>query len=96
MAIATSFMPLVRYYSVKEYQAERQNWSVAQGWNGVMYFGNSSGLLSYDGYQWKLTKAPGNQIIRSVFCDQRRIYIGTFEEFGYFEAESSGSSTIIP
>ncbi|MFA6812033.1 MAG: hypothetical protein WCR45_02915 [Bacteroidaceae bacterium] len=87
---ALSFMPLIRYYSVKEYKAANQNWSVTQGQNGVMYFGNTDGLLSYDGYHWNLIKVAGGQIVRSVFADGKRIYVGSFEEFGYFEATATG------
>lgn len=89
-AFSSSFMPLVRHYSVKDYQADNQNWSVTQAHNGVMYFGNSGGLLSYDGYQWKLTKVAGGQIVRSVFADGQRIYVGSFEEFGYFDTDQYG------
>ena len=87
---ASPFMPLVRYYSLKEYKAGNQNWSVAQGWDGVMYFGNTNGLLSYDGYHWALTNIPGTQMVRSVYTDGKRIYVGSFEEFGYFDRLNTG------
>lgn len=89
-AFSSPFMPLVRHYSVKDYQADNQNWSVTQSSDGIMYFGNSGGLLSYDGYQWKLIKVAGGQIVRSVFADGKRIYVGSFQEFGYFEKNQYG------
>ena len=39
------FSPIVRNYSVLDYNAGNENWAVAQDECGVMYFGNNSGLL---------------------------------------------------
>ena len=83
-ARASSFMPAVTNYLAKDYEAGYQNWACAQGSNGEMYFGNSQGLLVYDGYRWTLHKVPGNHIVRSVYVKEDRIYVGAFEEFGYF------------
>ena len=66
-ARASSFMPAVTNYLAKDYEAGYQNWACAQGSNGEMYFGNSQGLLVYDGYRWTLHKVPGNHIVRSVY-----------------------------
>ena len=38
------FSPIVRSYSVSDYNAGIQNWSIAQDERGVMYFGNNNGL----------------------------------------------------
>lgn len=51
-----------------------------------MYFGNNSGLLRYDGSRWKLFPLPASGIVRAVYvASDGRIYVGSFEEFGYFE-----------
>ena len=41
--------PFIRNYEAREYQAHSQNWSILQDQRGVMYFGNSIGVLEYDG-----------------------------------------------
>lgn len=69
-------MPAVTNYLAKDYEAGYQNWACAQGSNGEMYFGNSQGLLVYDGYRWTLHKVPGNHIVRSVYVKEDRIYVG--------------------
>ena len=80
------FSPIVRNYSVLDYNAGNENWAVAQDERGVMYFGNNSGLLRYDGSRWKLFPLPTSGIVRAVYvASDRRIYVGSFEEFGYFE-----------
>lgn len=87
---ASSFMPAVTNYLAKNYGAGYQNWACAQGENGEMYFGNSQGLLAYDGYRWSLYKVPGEHIVRSVYVKGDRIYVGAFEEFGYFKYSEAG------
>jgi len=51
-----------------------------------MYFGNNKGLLEFDGTIWDINKLPENKLVRSLMVDKNdRIYVGSFEEFGYFE-----------
>ena len=58
---------------------------------GVMYFGNGGGLLSFDGMSWSLHKLPQDKTVRSVFTDEGLIYVGSYEEFGFFEKAADGS-----
>ncbi len=84
------FTPPVYNYSTKNYDADNQNWAIAQDKNGVVYFGNNNGLLSFDGVNWELHPLSNNLSVKSIFIDDHnnsaeRIYVGSFEEFGYFE-----------
>lgn len=86
------FSPIVRSYSVSNYNAGIQNWSVAQDERGVMYVGNNKGLLEFDGNRWKLHELPTKNIVRSVYMgEDGKIFVGSFEEFGYFERNSLDS-----
>lgn len=58
--------------------------------NGEMYIGNNTGLLCFDGYTWSKYQMPGNQLVRSILIDGDRIYVGTYEDFGYFSRNSLG------
>lgn len=82
--------PVVLIFSKAEYHQDDQNWSVSCSPEGTMYFGNGNGLMSYDGLRWSLIPLPGQKIARSVLCDGDRIYIGSFEEFGYFTRDRKG------
>lgn len=84
------FIPAITNYTEKDYKGGHQNWACAQGDDGVMYFGNNKGLLVYDGFSWELHKVPGGYIVRSVFVDNDKVYIGSFEEFGYFTRSTDG------
>lgn len=85
---AVSYIPQVTNYSVNDYKAGNQNWAVAQDKQGIIYFGNNRGLLQFDGIRWTLYKLPNNIAVRSVYAaDSGRIYVGSFEEFGYFDRD---------
>jgi len=80
-------------YSRSDYRAGIQNWSIAQSGDGIMYFANTLGLLSFDGSEWELHQHPDNHIIRSIATDpavNERIYAGTYEDFGYWEKDPFG------
>lgn len=87
------FIPPVYNYTTDHYNAGNQNWAIAQGSNGVIYFGNDNGMLSYDGVNWELHSLPNNLSVKSIYIDSHndyeRIYVGSFEEFGYFESNET-------
>jgi signal transduction histidine kinase/ligand-binding sensor domain-containing protein len=76
----------IQYYSPKEYKADPQNWCFAQDKRGMMYIGNSKGLIEFDGTRWKVLMPKTSRTIRSVAYDQQRdiIYVGSTRELGYF------------
>ncbi|TPE44533.1 transcriptional regulator [Pontibacter mangrovi] len=83
--------PYIQNYTKQQYQAGNQNWSIARGADGVMYYGNSSGLLAYDGSSWQLHRLPNKQIVRAVATDGKgRVYVGGFEEMGYWRYDDEG------
>lgn len=86
--------PFVINHLKNEYKADNQNWSVATLENGMVYFGNHAGLLSFDGSSWETTKVPEQPIVRSVAVkNNKRIYVGAYEEFGYFHKDDKGLKT---
>ena len=87
---AQEFTPPVRSFTKIDYMADSQNWAVASDGEGIVYVGNNRGLLSFDGYRWELHQLPSNQIVRSVLVQGDRIYVGSYEEFGYFQRSVYG------
>lgn len=78
-------VPYVENYSKSAYRAGNQNWSVTVDERKIMYFGNSEGLLSFDGNFWKTHHLPNNLIVRAVAADKKgKIYSGGFGELGYW------------
>lgn len=87
---AQEMTPIVYNYSKGDYHMDSKNWSVSGAEDGTMCFGNGAGLLIYDGIKWEKSKLPGGKTVRSVLCADERIYAGGFEEFGWFERDSTG------
>ncbi len=82
---------VLNYYR-KDYKAAKQNWAVLQDKLGVMYFGNTRGVLTFDGHNWKLIPVKNNSLARSLAIDTKgRIYVGARKEFGYLKADSLGN-----
>lgn len=82
------FAPIVEDYTVADYGAGIQNWSIAQDSRGAIYVANNQGLLEFDGSHWVLHALPRQGIVRSVYVDANdRVYVGSYEEFGYFERD---------
>ena len=78
-------------FNKEQYNANSKNWSISHAGNGVMYIGNNAGLLQFDGIHWNLYPMPNETKVRSVLvASNQRIYVGAYEEFGYWEEDSFG------
>lgn len=78
-------VPYIQNYPKSIYLSGNQNWSISKDKNGIMYFGNTQGLLTYDGKYWRQYRMPNQQIVRTVAADGNgTIYAGGFGEFGYW------------
>ena len=88
--------PFSRYFSPKEYDASASNWAIAKDNRGIMYFGNSSGLLEYDGTAWRKIKIPFSALVRTIAVDNNgKIFITAGADFGYLEPDSVGDLKFI-
>jgi ligand-binding sensor domain-containing protein/DNA-binding CsgD family transcriptional regulator len=87
----TIALPEVVNYSKQLYKAGTQNWDICQDNNGLLYFANNEGLLSFDGAYWRLYPLPNKTIVRSLALGaDRRIYVGGQDEIGYFSPDNGG------
>lgn len=78
-------LPPIQNYSPEIYGAENQNWSISQSSDNYIYVANSSGLLEFNGSNWKLFPTPNKTILRSLKVIGDRIYTGCYMEFGYWQ-----------
>ncbi|MFT3824342.1 MAG: triple tyrosine motif-containing protein [Chitinophagaceae bacterium] len=87
-------IPNIVNYQKQAYNAGSQNWNIAQGKSGIMYFANNSGLLAFDGAWWRNYSLPNKTIVRSLaIADEGRIYVGGQAEFGYFAPDQNSELT---
>ena len=83
--------PQIINYNNDRYKAGIQNWDVAQDKNGILYFGNNEGLLTFNGKFWNLIRLPNLTSVRSVEIDSKnRIFVGGQDEAGYFFPGKNG------
>jgi serine phosphatase RsbU (regulator of sigma subunit)/ligand-binding sensor domain-containing protein len=81
--------PFITNYPPDLYKAQVQNFAIAQDKRGVKFFGNSSGVLEYDGNAWRLIKTPSQ--VSSIAVDSTGIiYVGIIGDFGYLHPDSLG------
>ena len=83
------------YSKVNQFKPEsdktgNQNWGISIDDEGVVYLANNAGLLVEDGIKSTLYQLPSKTIIRSVTAVGDRIYIGSYEDFGYWKKTSNG------
>ncbi|MGZ8558485.1 MAG: ligand-binding sensor domain-containing protein [Chitinophagaceae bacterium] len=73
------------------YNAGTQNRGIVQDRNGIIYFANYEGLLSFDGSHWKLYPLPNKTVVRSVAIGKdNKIYAGGQGDFGFFSPGKNG------
>ncbi|MEO8110534.1 MAG: triple tyrosine motif-containing protein [Ginsengibacter sp.] len=87
----TIALPDIINYTKETYKAGSQNRQIRQDKNGVMYFANNEGLLTFDGINWKTYPLPNNSVVRYIeFGPDNKLYVGGQDEFGYFSPNDNG------
>ena len=83
----------IEYFNRRQYGGATQNWSISQAENGLLYFANNDGILEYDGARWRMLEhhdSFANNLPRSVYVLDDKVYMGATDEFGYYQADSAG------
>lgn len=88
------FPPVVSY-TTHDYDKEKvrnpENFTVVQDNRGILYFGNSNGVLSFDGVSWNFIPVVSGYFVRALAVDDNGVvYAGTFGDFGYLEVSDAG------
>lgn len=83
-------IPRTVNYSKFTYKAGPQTWMITQAPNGYMYFANNDGLLEFDGLEWNLYKNL-KVLNLAVLYHDGKIYVGGFNEFGYYKPDKNGN-----
>ncbi|MDJ0657595.1 MAG: ATP-binding protein [Xanthomonadales bacterium] len=84
--------PLLRSWSMEEYRGNSQNWDIAQGPDGLVYVGNGSSLLVFDGAGWRNIKTRNDGRVRDLEIDaQGRVWVASPGDFGYFQRDKRGA-----
>lgn len=88
--------PNITNVETEQFEASGQNFAAVQDGRGVMYFGNNSGVLEFDGQRWQLIEVPGSAVVRTLVAGpDGTIYYGTVGDFGYLAASSTGKARAV-
>ena len=91
VCITAQELPPIETFIPKDYHAEDQNWSISQGNDLTLYFGNNRGLLTYNGAKWQIYESPNSSIVRSVKAIDDKIYTGSYMDFGFWVKDVFGA-----
>ena len=87
----TPGVPFVTAWDYREYNAHSQNWAIVQDPAGVVYVGNTNGVLQYDGNDWRQIPVANDSIVRSLAVDESgTVYVGAVGELGLLRADAAG------
>jgi ligand-binding sensor domain-containing protein/DNA-binding CsgD family transcriptional regulator len=84
-------IPTIKNYIYTDYNASAEIFGASQNKNGILYFANNDGLLTFDGSYWKIYPLPNKAAVKSLAIDPSgRIYVGGQDEIGYFFPNKEG------
>ncbi len=86
-------IPFAQNFPPKVYGYESQNFSITEDANGILYVGNLSGVLEYDGYSWRLI--PQNGFPQLTLDSKGRVYVGSYNNFGYLQRNQQNVNVFV-
>jgi len=81
----------VSHYDASPIGAGNQNWAIEVDENGNLFAGNTNGLLTLRGTEFRLYPMPLRTPVRAVRLIDGKVYAGSFEELGYWQKNSYGN-----
>lgn len=91
LAQNTIGLPAISNFSKQTVKGGSQTWDVKQDENGIIYFANNEGLITYNGKYWHTFPLPNKTIVRSIEIFDNKVFAGGQDEFGYFEPNNAGN-----
>ncbi|BDU75895.1 hybrid sensor histidine kinase/response regulator [Mesoterricola sediminis] len=88
--------PFSRIYRPREYGGSAQAWAFAEDPRGLLFAGNTLGILEHDGATWRLIPTRLRTVARHVAADRHgRVWVGAKNEFGYLEPDGTGQTRFV-
>lgn len=99
LAVAEEFqptIPVINNFTPEHYDASLQNWVAVQDRRGILYFGNTSGILEYDGHHFELIRTPAEGVVRALGLGHDGIiYYGAVGDIGYLKIDEYGTTSAV-
>ena len=89
-------LPFIQNYTTDDYGQHSQNWGVVENSDGIVYFANNNGIVTYDGNKWGFVELHNQSSASYVANDSNgTIYTGGELEFGYLKKDEKGKINYI-
>ena len=86
----------IQNYSVEDYEAYAQNFSIVQSSDDLLYVANAAGVLEHDGVTWRKIPISNSSVARALTIGpEGRIFVGAVDELGYLAPDASGSMAYV-
>ncbi len=83
--------PIITNYPPNVYNAHAQVWCTEQNDSGLYFFGNSEGILVFDGSIWELISLPERNAVRKLKYKNDTTYVGGIGDLGYLTNNPDGT-----
>lgn len=88
--------PFIDNYRPEQYGANNQNWAIVQDWRGIMYFGNTNGILEFDNKNWNTIFSTTSSTIRTLELAPDGIIYGAGNgDLGFLAVNKKGQISFI-
>ena len=84
-------LPEIVNFTKQVYKGGAQTRQITQDKNGIMYFANDEGLLTFNGAKWNVYPLPNKSLVRCLEIGKdNKLYAGGQDELGYFTTAANG------
>ncbi|MCC8117392.1 MAG: transcriptional regulator [Bacteroidales bacterium] len=92
LGVEADWHNMVINYGRNDFGRATQTWKVCPAQDQYVFFANKDGIFQYDYSQWQKHSITDQIGVRSALVspDDKRIYVGAINEFGYFELAPNG------
>jgi len=91
--LAGQAMAQIQVFEPEELGFFRQNWDILQDSSGMLFFGNSDGIVHYNGTNWTTKHVPSGNAALSLIEYNDKIHWAGNGDFGVLEADSLSAFT---
>jgi hypothetical protein len=90
-------VPIAQVFTERDIPGSPQTRSILAHPNGLIYVGNTDGLVEYDGSKWKIIPGTAGLIVHNVVADTSgRIWYSATGEFGFLITDEKGALVAHP
>ncbi|MEM9052848.1 MAG: two-component regulator propeller domain-containing protein [Bacteroidota bacterium] len=76
---------MITSYNKSSHGGGTQTWALESTNQGILFAGNNSGVLLFDGHEWDVVPLPNKTFVRSLHqSTSGHLYVGGQNEFGYY------------